>query len=203
MASSNLEFLGAWDPQSGQVNVIIETVKGSRNKFAYEPGSGTFALTKVLPSGMVFPLHFGFIPSTLGDDGDPLDVLVLLDEPVFAGCRIPCRLVGVLEAEQADDGEVERNDRILAVAVASHDHRDVRSIKDINEHLLEEIEHFFASYNEMEGKEFKPLSWHGPHRATKLAREGAKRFEQDGKAAGGEGQPRPDGRSTQAKPIPK
>ncbi len=174
----NLENLDAWDAESGALNVIIETVQGSRNKFKYEPDTGTFVLSKVLPCGAVFPFDFGFIPSTAGEDGDPLDVLVLLDVPAFPGCRIPCRLVGVLEAEQTEDGKTQRNDRLIAIARASHDHQDVRSIKDINRHLLQEIEYFFDSYNALAGRQFKSLGWRGPNRAGKLVQQGAKRLRQ-------------------------
>ncbi len=98
MGCANLARLETWDPKSGALNVVIETSKGSRNKLKYNPEQGLFELSKVLPAGAVFPYDFGFIPSTLGDDGDPLDVLLLLDEPVPAGCKIPARLVGVIEA---------------------------------------------------------------------------------------------------------
>src|SRR5258708_40081231 len=97
------------------VTVIIETPKGSRNKYAYDPEERIFALRKVLPAGMAFPYDFGFVPSTLADDGDPLDVLVLMDEPAFAGCKLTCRLIGVIEGEQGDKKKAERNDRVVAV----------------------------------------------------------------------------------------
>lgn len=194
MSPVNLAYLDAWDATSGAVNVIIETVQDSRNKLKYEPATGSFALSTILPSGAVFPYDFGFIPSTLGDDGDPVDVLVLMDVPAFPGCRVPCRLVAVLEAEQVEEGQSGRNDRLVAVAEQSHDHKNVRSVKDIDQHLLEEIEHFFVSYNEMAGKEFKPLGWHGPNRAKKLAQKGAKRFRQNGQRLDDDGQPRQNGR---------
>jgi len=96
--------------------VVIETPKGSQNKLAFEPRYRTFVLTGVLPAGAVFPFDFGFVPSTRGDDGDPLDVLVLMDAPVFPGCVVPSRLIGVIEAQQLEDGKTEKNDRLLAVA---------------------------------------------------------------------------------------
>src|SRR5204862_6369582 len=120
----NLLGLDAWDLESGMLNVFIETSKGSRNKLRYNTEQGLFELSKVLPRGLSFPFDFGFIPSTVGDDGDPLDVLVLLDEPVPAGCRIPARLIGVVEAEQTKDGKAERNDRLVAAAPHSHDHEE-------------------------------------------------------------------------------
>ncbi len=182
----NLLWLDAWDPESGTLNVIIETPKGGRNKLRYNPGQQLFELSKVLPSGTIFPFDFGFIPSTLAEDGDPLDVLVLLEEPVPTGCKVPARLVGVLEAEQTEDGRTERNDRLLAVAEDSHEHREVHSVKDLNQWLLEEVEHFFVSYNEMPSKEFKSLGWHGPHTAEKLVKEAAQRFRKEHKGGQGE-----------------
>jgi inorganic pyrophosphatase len=172
----NLTMLEAWNPKAGTLNVVIETSKGSRNKLSYNAEQQLFELTKVLPRGMIFPFDFGFVPSTLGDDGDPLDVLVLLDEPVPAGCKIPARLIGVIEAEEVEDGEPERNDRLVAIAQDSHEQRDVHSLKELNKSLTQQIEHFFVSYNDMSGKQFKLLGCHGPNRAAKLVKEGAKRF---------------------------
>ena len=84
----------------GDVHVIVETPKGCANKLKYEPTFSAFTLAKVLPAGMVFPYDFGFVPGTVGDDGDPLDVLLLIDAPVFPGCVVDARLIGVVEAEQ-------------------------------------------------------------------------------------------------------
>jgi inorganic pyrophosphatase len=176
MPTANLLDLSTWLEKSGSVNVVIETAKGCRNKFEFEPETGSFALSKVLPRGMTFPYDFGFIPSTLADDGDPLDVLVLMDEPAFAGCRIACRLVGVIEGEQTKGGSTERNDRLLAVAEQSQDHNDIHSLKDLDNHLLDQIEHFFVAYHDLDGHKFKPIGRHGPNRAEKLVKEAAKHF---------------------------
>src|SRR3954454_15900549 len=92
-------------------NVIIETPKGSRNKFNYDPELGLFRLGGVLPLGAVFPFDFGFVPSTLGGDGYPLDVLVLMHEPALTGRLVTVRLSGAIEADQTEDGETTRNDR--------------------------------------------------------------------------------------------
>src|SRR3954462_13148031 len=135
--------------------VVIETPKGSPNKLAFEPRYGTFVLKGVLPAGAVFPFDFGFVPSTRAEDGDPLDVLVLMDAPVFPGCVVPSRLVGVIEAEQTEDGKTERNDRLLAVAATSAAHRSIRGLGDLSQDLVAQIEHFFVSYNEMKGKHFE------------------------------------------------
>jgi len=102
------------------IQVIIETPKGSRNKYAFDSEQKIFQLMKVLPAGMAFPYDFGFIPSTLAEDGDPTDVLVLMDEPAFSGCLLKCRVVGVIEGVQGKKKKEERNDRIVAVEQENH-----------------------------------------------------------------------------------
>src|ERR1044071_9297755 len=97
--------------------VIIETPKGSRNKFRYDAKSKLFMLGGLLPEGMMFPFDFGFIPSTLGADGDPLDILVLMDAPAHVGCLIDVRIIGIINAVQSEDGKTESNDRLLGVAM--------------------------------------------------------------------------------------
>jgi inorganic pyrophosphatase len=114
------------------VQVVIETPRGGPNKYKFEPKIGSFKLKKVLPAGMVFPYDFGFIPSTCAPDGDPLDVLLLMNEEAFPGCVVESRLVGVIEAEQVEDGEVSRNDRLIAVARESHTHSNLSEINDLN-----------------------------------------------------------------------
>jgi inorganic pyrophosphatase len=176
MAENNLESLDAFDDE-GDLNVVIETPKGSRNKYTYDKETGLFKLGGVLPSGASFPFDFGFVPSTLGGDGDPLDVLVLMDEPAFPGCLVHVRLVGVVEAEQTErGGETERNDRLIGVATESRLQRHVRALGSLSPDLLEEIEHFFISYNQVKGKEFKPLGRFGPQKALKLVEEGVKLY---------------------------
>ena len=152
----------------GEITVVIETPKGCRNKFKYAEEKKAFKLNGILPIGSSFPYDFGFIPSTKAQDGDPIDVLLLMDEPAFPGCLIDARLVGVIEAEQTENGQTIRNDRLIAVATHSKDYSDLRSLRDVNPHLIEEIQHFFVSYNETRGKRFKPLGVHGPKRAMKL-----------------------------------
>src|SRR6516162_550853 len=91
-----------------QCRAIIETPKGCRNKFDYDPDSSPFMLGGLLPEGMMFPFDFGFIPSTLGDDGDPLDIMVLMDAPAHVGCLIDVRIIGIIDAEQTEDGKTEK-----------------------------------------------------------------------------------------------
>jgi inorganic pyrophosphatase len=188
MGTANLAHLDTWDPKTGSLNVVIETPKGCRSKLEYEPDLGLFELSKVLPRGAVFPFDFGFIPSTVGDDGDPLDVLILMDEPLPPGCKVTARLIGVIEAEQTEDGQIERNDRLLAVADHCHDFQGTRSIKDLKKSLTKEIEHFFVSYNEMAGKRFKPIGCRGPRRAERLVQDAAKRLRANAKS-GSDGAP--------------
>src|SRR6202451_2225946 len=111
---------------------IIEPPKNRRNKFDYDPESNLFRLGGLLPEGMMFPFDFGFIPSTLGQDGDPLDVMVLMDEPAHVGCLLDVRIIGVVEAEQTEDGKTETNCRLLAVAIHSYSHENVTSIKEMS-----------------------------------------------------------------------
>jgi inorganic pyrophosphatase len=166
--------------KSGNLNVISETPKGSRNKFKYNEELGIFELGSVLPSGAMFPFDFGFVPGTMGEDGDPLDVLVLMDEPAFPGCLVHSRLIGVIEAEQTEKGETTRNDRLVAVASNSRNHKEVTSIHQLSDNLVEEIQHFFKSYNEMKGKEFKPLGCYAVGRAHALIEEGVRAYRERG-----------------------
>src|SRR5262249_26353611 len=102
-------------PATGLVHVIVDTPKGSRNKFKYDEALGLFRLGKVLPLGSSFPYDFGFIPATRAEDGDPVDILVFADEPTFCGCLVTVRLLGVIEAEQTEKGQTVRNDRLVGI----------------------------------------------------------------------------------------
>lgn len=177
MKCIDLSKLEPFDKETGDLNAIIETPQGRRNKLKYDDQTGLFKLSGVLPAGMSFPYDFGFVPATSGEDGDPLDILILMDEPVGEGCLVAARLIGVIEAEQTEDGKTERNDRLIAVATESHNHRDVKTLGDLNDNLLKEIEGFFISYNAIRGKDFKPTGRFGPTRARQLVRAGMQRFE--------------------------
>src|SRR6267154_1433977 len=120
------------DAKKSSCRAIIETPKGCRNKFDYDPESNLFMLGGLLPEGMMFPFDFGFVPSTLGDDGDPVDILVLMDAPAHVGCLIEVRLVGVISAEQIEDGQKQTNDRLLGVAIHSYDHEEITTIDDVS-----------------------------------------------------------------------
>src|SRR5882757_11212212 len=150
--------LPPFESKQTDLTVIIETPKGSRNKYAYDPEERIFALRKVLPAGMAFPYDFGFVPSTLADDGDPLDVLVLMDEPAFPGCKLTCRIVGVIEGEQGDKKKPERNDRVVAVESDNHSYAHVKRIDDLGTRFERDIEEFFVNYHRLIGKKYRILA---------------------------------------------
>ena len=160
------------NPKKSQCRVIIETPKGKRNKFDYDPDSNLFKLGGLLPEGMMFPFDFGFVPSTLGGDGDPLDIMVLMDAPAHVGCLIEVRIIGVIEAKESSDDGMERNDRLLGVAIHSYEHEGLETIDDVSSTLMSQVEEFFVSYNKQRGKKFKILGTSGPRRAIKCIKDG-------------------------------
>jgi len=174
-AMANPTRLPVSNGEDGIIHVVIETEKGSRNKFSYDEDLNIFRLKKVLPEGMSFPHDFGFVPSTLAEDGDPLDVLVLMDEPGCTGCLVECRIVGAICGEQSDDGKKVRNDRLVGVAEPSHTHSNLKEIDDLNPSLLQEIDNFFVNYHRQYGKRFKVLGHCGSKEAMKMVKRAVKR----------------------------
>jgi len=156
--------------KSLKFNAVIETPKGSRNKFDFVPSERMFMLGKQLPAGAVFPYDFGFIPGTIGGDGDPLDVIVLLDTPTFPGCLVEVRVVGVIEAEQSSKEGMVRNPRFIGIATKSVEHADVRYASDLPPTIIEDIEHFFVGYNQGTGKEFRITGRGGRRKAASMIR---------------------------------
>ncbi len=151
------------------LQVVIETPKGSRNKYSFDEEQKIFVLKAALPAGMVFPYDFGFVPQTKADDGDPLDVLVLMDEPAFPGCALMGRLIGVIEGEQTVPGqEPVRNDRLVAVAETTHVYAKFTKLKNLPKQALREIEEFFVNYHRLQGKEYKLLGIKGRKTALSL-----------------------------------
>jgi inorganic pyrophosphatase len=167
------------EENKSSIQVVIETPKGCRNKYKFDPKLRSFTLSRVLPDGMVFPYDFGFVPSTMAEDGDPIDVLLLMDAPAFPGCVIESRLIGVIEGEQTKKGKKERNDRLIAVANRSHTHSDMQNISDMNEKLLKELAEFFVNYHRQDEVQYKFLGTKGPKEAARLLDQAVKR----GKAA--------------------
>jgi len=142
------------------VDVVIETPKGSAQKYDYDPGSHFFKLKKILPAGMVFPYDFGFIPDTKGEDGDPLDVIVISEFCSFPGIMIKCRIIGGIKAEQSEEKgkkKLIRNDRFLAIPKCSNIFEKIKTAKDLPDNIFKELEQFFIDYNRIEGKEFKAM----------------------------------------------
>jgi len=153
------------------INVIIETPKGSRNKFAFDEERRIFRLKKVLPVGMAFPYDFGFVPSTKAEDGDPVDVLVLMDEPAFPGCLLECRVIGVIEGEEGSKKEKVRNDRIVAIERANHSFSDISHIRELDKKFVRELEEFFVNYHALSGNKYRVLDVKGPNKANRLIEE--------------------------------
>jgi inorganic pyrophosphatase len=162
MARNPLTSLQPWTDDGKALCVVIETPKGSRNKYAFDSELGIFKLKKVLPAGMSFPYDFGFVPSTLADDGDPIDVLVLMDEPAFPGCVLSCRLIGVIEGEAIEDDATVRNDRLIGIETNTHSFASIRTINDLGDRFLKELETFFADYHKLSDHEYRVIASRGP-----------------------------------------
>ena len=155
----------------GLLQVIVETPAGSRNKFAWDAERGIFHLRKTLPAGMVFPYDFGFVPQTRAPDGDPLDVLLLMDQPAFPGCLVTARLLGVIEGEQMENGKAVRNDRLVAVAEATHEYARIRRLADLPKKWTDELQQFFVNYSRLEGREYRLLGRKGSAAALRLVQQ--------------------------------
>jgi inorganic pyrophosphatase len=169
---SRLRSLERDEDDNGLVQVVIETPKGSRNKYAFDAEQKVFELKKVLPAGMAFPYDFGFIPRTLAEDGDPTDVLVLMDEPAFPGCVLKCRLIGIIEGEEgSEEGEI-RNDRVIAIEKENHSFADIKHIDDLGKTFLQELEEFFVNYHELSREKYRVLDVKGPKQARRRIQEG-------------------------------
>ena len=156
------------------VTAIIEIPRGSRNKYELNKESGLFHLDRVLYSAVHYPGDYGFIPQTLGEDGDPLDVLVRIHEPTFTGCEIDVRPVGVLH--MLDRGE--RDEKLLAVPANDPLHAEVFDIADLPGHYLKEIEHFFQIYKDLEGKRVEIVGWEKADAAAKVIEDAIERYKQ-------------------------
>ena len=165
------EKLPSFD-DDGNVLAVIEAASESRSKFKFEPGLGVFLLHSVLPAGTAWPHSFGFVPGTLGEDGDPLDVVVLTDEPPPVSTVVPTRVIAILEAQQQDEEATLRNDRLLAVAISSERYAQYRHRKDVGDTTLKRIADFFAFYHREQGNTFMPKGWKGPKAALAALQRG-------------------------------
>jgi len=137
------------------VNAVIEVPKGSRNKYEYDKDKESFVLDRVLYSPVMYPADYGFIPKSTYYDGDPMDILVLMEHATFPGCIIESRPIGIMGMIDGGDKDY----KILAVPVNDPRFEDINDINDIPKHLLKEIEHFFSVYKNLEGKKVEVLGW--------------------------------------------
>ena len=154
MQPETLMRLEPRDPQTGLVRVVIDTPGGSRNKYKFDSDLGVFKLSRVLPAGMSFPFDFDSIPGTRAEDGDALDILVLSEAPLFVGCLVHVQLVGIIRAQQTERGTTIRNDRLLGAIETPVNKAALRDISELPKEVLADIEHFFRSYNEAQGRKF-------------------------------------------------
>lgn len=142
-------------PKLGLINVLIEIPAGSKNKYEFDKDMQAFALDRVLYSSVQYPYDYGFVPNTLADDGDPLDGMVIMDQPTFPGCVIAARPIGMLE--MIDGGD--RDEKILCVPDKDPRYAKVKSLQDIQSHRLDEIAEFFQTYKNLEKKKVEILGW--------------------------------------------
>ena len=149
------------------LQVIIETPKGSKNKYSYDPIQQIYVLKSSLPAGMCFPYDFGFVPRTLADDGDPLDVLVLMDEPAFPGCALMARIIGVIEGEQTSSKGTTRNDRLVAVAETARVYENLRSLKDMPKQAFRETRRILRQLPSAARQEIQAAGMRRPARCRK------------------------------------
>ncbi|HXC37342.1 MAG TPA: inorganic diphosphatase [Burkholderiales bacterium] len=163
-----LARLEAREKRTGLAHVIIDTPRGSRNKFKYDEELGCFRLSRILPAGLAFPCDFGSIPKTRAEDGDALDVLVLAEAPSFPGCLITVRLIGAITARQSEKGKTVRNDRLIGVPQTPANPARYRDLREVHRDTLDEIEQFFVAYNAAQGRRFVPAGRVGHARAAQL-----------------------------------
>ena len=171
---TNYLALPTGDGAPAEVNAVIEIPRGDTNKYEYDKALHVFRLDRNLYSPVHYPGDYGFIPSTLSDDGDPLDVLVLVDAPSFAGCVMTVRPIGALMMidQQSED------EKILAVGVNNPIYENVNDYTELYPHLLLEIEHFFSVYKELEAKRTRIKGWEDAERARKIVSESQARYQE-------------------------
>ncbi|MGI0483050.1 inorganic diphosphatase [Geminocystis sp. CENA526] len=159
-------------PKAGIINVLIEIPGGCKNKYEFDKDMNAFILDRVLFSSVKYPYDYGFVPNTLADDGDPLDGMVMMDEPTFPGCVIASRPICMLE--MIDGGD--RDEKILCVPAEDPRYDHVKSMKDIAPHVLDEIAEFFRSYKNLEKKETNILGWKDIDQVAPLVAECVKAY---------------------------
>ena len=161
-----------------RIDAIVEIQQGGSNKYEYDPKCGLFRFDRVLFSAVHYPMAYGFIPGTLADDGDPLDIPVMTRTPTFTGCIIEASPIGVFRM-QDEKGEDEK---IIAIPVVDPRYTEIKSLEDMRPHYLREIEHFFSIYKDLEGKPVNIRGWEGRQGAYDAITESIERFQVTQKA---------------------
>jgi inorganic pyrophosphatase len=164
------------DNSPDEINVIIEVPKNSSNKYEYNEEKGNFELDRIIHSPLFFPFEYGFIPQTLSEDGDPLDIVLLSTYPTFPGCLVKAKPIGVLMME--DEKGIDH--KIIAVPLEKLDphFKEVKDIEDINQHLKKEIEVFFQDYKNLEKDKFvKIMGWGKVDKAKEIIKKSSEKYE--------------------------
>lgn len=162
------------------VHVVVETPRLSGSKFKFDEKLQVFVLKTALPKGLVFPYDFGFLPRTRGEDGDPLDVLVIADEPTFAGCVVAARVLGVIRAVQHEDGKPRvRNDRFLVVPLDGVAGPRPDALGNVDPLILDQVESFFVAFGKTQGKTVVIEGRSDADEAVRSIRVGVQRFVDD------------------------
>ena len=156
-----------------ELEVIVEIPRGSRNKYEIDHETGELWLDRELFTATRYPTDYGYVPNTLAEDGDPLDVLVIVHEPTFTGCHVMARPIGVLD--MAD--EHGRDHKILSVPLHDPYHQEYFDIADIPQHMLKEVEHFFHTYKDLEGKRVEIKGWGKSDEAMRIIDESRARYD--------------------------
>jgi inorganic pyrophosphatase len=169
--ATNLLSQSPFDADTGLVQVIVDTPRGSRNKYKFDEKHGLFKLSRILPAGMSFPYDFGFIPGTRAEDGDALDILVLTDAPLIVGCLVHVHLLGVIRATQTERRKIVRNDRLIGATQTKVNAPCARSLRELGNTRLQEIEQFFLAYNEAQTRQFRISGRSGVRTAHRLVKE--------------------------------
>lgn len=172
--SRNYLNLPLGDRAPYEINVVVEINEGSRNKYEYDKDLEIFRLDRALHSAIFYPGDYGFVPQTLAEDGDPLDVLILVTEPTFPGCLVAARPIGVLK--MVDEGETD--DKIIAVPCGEPEYNEITTNEQIFPHQLRKISHFFETYKLLEGKHTSTLGWDDADAARRIIQECARRFKE-------------------------
>lgn len=156
-----------------EVNVVVEIPRGCNNKYEYDKDMGMIALDRVQPTAMGQPYDYGFIPHTLSDDGDPLDALVVIDEPLYPHVVVPCRVIGVLK--MVDDGDYD--EKLICVAAEDKHYDHVRSLDDLGEHFQKKVAHYFEHYKDLQNKEVQVTGWGDVDEAHEITRTAISNYE--------------------------